>query len=392
MKKILYMYHASNIGGGTYCLLNILKALDRSKITPIVMLCYDGPLTHEITKLGIDVIFFPQMSSVPYNQSMFIYVSFKKYFKLIFSQKKFKKLLTSLNLDAVYINTIVLAPYLKACKEIGLKTIIHIREHWPLNEHTFQLHFIQSCIQKYADQVIAINSYSASIIPSKEVSIIYDWIDFSERYKYFPFDDIFHQVSSKLKVYLYTGGDQTIKGFYEVIFAFVNFIKGDNCRLLLLGVPSMKPLTGFKGFIKKICYFWGYDKKRRLAYKMIESDSRIVQIDSTYAIKHIFQQVYCNLSYFTIPHANLALAEGIILNTISVASRNEESLEYSNNGELAVLFDPNDFNDFVRAIKQVDLCYNDLKQKLLSDQSVAAMFDKDTNIKKLSEIYSNLFN
>ena len=70
MKKILYIYHTSAIGGGSYCLLNILKEIDRTLYTPSVMLSSDGPLVDEIRTMGIDVYIFPYIYSVPYNSNL----------------------------------------------------------------------------------------------------------------------------------------------------------------------------------------------------------------------------------------------------------------------------------------------------------------------------------
>ena len=54
MKRLLLMHQSSSIGGGSYCLLNIVKALDRSLWEPIVALKEDGPLTGEIKKMGVE--------------------------------------------------------------------------------------------------------------------------------------------------------------------------------------------------------------------------------------------------------------------------------------------------------------------------------------------------
>ncbi len=59
--------------------------------------------------------------------------------------------------------------------------------------------------------------------------------------------------------------------------------------------------------------------------KLIESDSRIKCIPSVYEIADIMQQAYCSLSYFAIPHANLALAEGIIMGLPCIAAETSES-------------------------------------------------------------------
>ena len=58
MKRILFVHHVSSIGGGSYCLLNLLKEVDQEKFQPVVLLQENGPLVSEIEKLGIKVYFF----------------------------------------------------------------------------------------------------------------------------------------------------------------------------------------------------------------------------------------------------------------------------------------------------------------------------------------------
>lgn len=58
MKRILFVHQTSAIGGGSYCLLNILREIDKSMIEPVVCLASDGPLRKEIESLKISVVFF----------------------------------------------------------------------------------------------------------------------------------------------------------------------------------------------------------------------------------------------------------------------------------------------------------------------------------------------
>ena len=112
MKSILYLYHTSSIGGGSFCLLNILKAIDRSLYNPMVLLKEAGPLVDEITNLGIPVFFLKRMSTVPYNVSAFTPKKIRNSINLIFSLKDYQKILKSLKPDIVYINTMMLYPIL----------------------------------------------------------------------------------------------------------------------------------------------------------------------------------------------------------------------------------------------------------------------------------------
>ena len=392
MKTILFVYHASNIGGGTYCLLNILKEIDRSKYKPIVLLRTDGDLVKEIQALDIDVFLMPSMTLVPYNRSLWNRGVLRAYRNIKKSFSEFEDVLNIINPDAVYFNTMMLSPYLEVAKSNGRKTVIHLREHWPLNEHTKQLESIQNIISSYADQVVAINGYSASMIPTREATVVYDWIDLSKRYEYRPFDDIFGEDTSKLKVYLFTGGLQDIKGAAEVVETFKERIKDKDKRLLMVGVEPHPNYSGLKNKIRRLLSKIGYDVYEYKVRKMIASDSRIVCMPATYAMKHIMEQAYCNLSFFTIPHANLALAECIIVGTVPVAAKTEESLEYSNNGSLALLFEIGNKDDMVEKLNELDIRYGELKDKVSKDGHIVEdLFNKERNVAVLDSVLTELF-
>ena len=394
MKKILSVFHCSTIGGGSYCLLNILKNLDRNKYLPIVLLAYKGPLVDEIEKLGIEVLFYPELDSIPYNLSLWNRGTIAKYYKINKSLEGFVKKLKQIKPDLVYLNSMMLYPYLRPAKEAGYKTIIHIREHWPFAEHQKQLHRLQTFIQKYADQVVAINQFAAKQVPhiEKKTTIVYDWIDFTDRYKTIPLSNIFNESLSGKKVLLFTGGRAPNKGAKEVAELFSKYLKYDNLRLLVLGNSIQYFGKSWKERIK----IWLSDKGIRGFYgyelnNIIKSDKRIVCIPNVYEIKHLLDQSACLVSYFTIPHANLALAEGIINKTIVVATETEESLEYSLNGELAFLFKMNDTEGFVKAVEMA-LKQGDSMKRRLKERSyiVKDMFDKEQNVSVLKGVYEKL--
>lgn len=115
--------------------------------------------------------------------------------------------------------------------------------------------------------------------------------------------------------------------------------------------------------------------------KMINRDNRIVCVPPTYAIKDIVEKSYCVLSYFTIPHANLALAESVILKTPIIAARTEESEEYSFDGKYAILFPFKDQECFEYAIVNIDRERSLLKERLEEGSLLLAKkFDRKKNV------------
>lgn len=390
MKTVLFIYHTSSIGGGSFCLLNLLKSLDRNVINPIVLLKERGPLVEELNKLDITTYYLPVMSTVPYNSTIFTINSIRKFLSLITFQKKFKKILQAIRPDIVYVNTMMLYPFLKPSKKYGCKTIIHIREHWPKNEHIYQRQNAINNILKYSDHIVAINQYSASIVENSKipVTIVYDWIDLSHRYKPFSMSDIFKENIEDKKIFLYMGGMQSIKGALQVITSFSKSIKSSDARLLVLGIDEkIKSSRSLKNTLKKIIVKMGYRPYSMAVLKAINSDSRIKCIPSIYEVNNIIQQSYCILSFFTIPHANLALAESIILGTPSIAAKTPESLEYSNNGRLASLFKINDLVDFEDHLKLFDETRSHIIDRINNEKEIIkTMFDPKTNSDKINNI------
>jgi len=392
-KKILFLYHTSTIGGGSFCLLNILKNIDRGSITPSVLLIEEGPLVKEIKNLGINVFFLSKMHDVPYNTTIFTISKIRNAFDIYCSLKQFEDLIKEIKPDVVYINTMMLYPYLRAAKRSRCRTVMHIREHWPEGEHSWQRNTALEHIAKYADEVIAINRYSASMIKSynRTATIVYDWIDMTSRFANMPISSIFGENMNNNKMLLYMGGMQKIKGALEVVTAFSYYIKDEDYRLLILGIDPNFKSKGLRGAIKKILSFFGKKTYSDKVISLINSDKRIKCIPSLYNIRHLYEQAYGVISYFTIPHANLAMAESIICNTLSIAARTDESMEYSLEGDLAVLYVENDFDDFVKKILGIESYREDYLLKINARaKEVEIMFDPKQNIEKLNKILETI--
>lgn len=390
MKTILYIYHTSTIGGGSYCLLNILKAIDRTKYCPSVLLKEEGPLVDEISKLGIKVFLLSKIRTVPYNVSTITPKNIWNAFNIIASISSYEKLLQEIRPDIVYVNTMMLYPYLRSAKKYGARTIIHIREHWPEGEHVWQRKIALQHIDKYADHIVGINSYSISMFDfsQKPKTVVYDWIDMKNRYEERPLSAIFGENMDNKKVFLYMGGMQPIKGGKQIITTFSAKIDDPNARLLVMGINTTVFRNGWKANLKRILTHFGYESYTETVLDAIKNDKRIKCIPSTYMINHIVQQAYCVLSYFTIPHANLALAESIILGTPSIAVDTPESREYSSNGKMALLFPINDINGFENAIAEFKYRRENILNNIQRNSHlIKDMFSPESNIKKLHELF-----
>ena len=125
---------------------------------------------------------------------------------------------------------------------------------------------------------------------------------------------------------------------------------------------------------------------------LARNDSRVLCIPGTYEMKSIMQQSYCMLSYYTIPHANLSMAEAIVLGLPAVAADTEEAREYSLDGRMACLFRMNDIDSFERAVRGLLADDSRLRASLASEDRkiVEEMFSPAKNISVLNTFLSGL--
>lgn len=392
MTKILYIYHTSTIGGGSYCLLNILKELDRTRFEPVVMLASYGPLVEEIRNMGIEVLIYKHIYSVPYNSTILRPKRILNMIKLWRNFNQYVDIVKQVKADVVYVNSMMLYPFLFIKKYYDCKTVVHIREHWPKKEHTHQRNYAEKTIAKYADRVIAINKFSAEMFDSlkDKSTVVYDWIDMSKRDQFFDLDTCFGEDTSKLKVFLFSGGYVPIKGLLDVLQVFAS-IKRDDIRLLVLGVPQKETYAGIRKFKKRWMDIKGEKSYQEQVIALMSIDNRIKCIPGTYNIKQILEKSSCLVSFFTIPHANLALAECLISGTPAIAADTEEAREYSDNGKGTLLFQINSKDGLKQQIETYLQGAIDIQEQVSECSPVISeLFSSKRNAAILDKLYKTL--
>jgi glycosyltransferase involved in cell wall biosynthesis len=392
-KKILYIFHVSEIGGGSLCLLNMIKCLDTNKFSPIVLLKKKGPLSEELKSLGVCVFIEKAISTVPYNQSLFRLSSIKLYWSMIISLNRIGYWVKKTDAEIVHINTMMMYPYAIPAFKLNKKVIIHMREHWPQNEHKIQFRFARYIINQFSSKIIAINKTSANLLnfPNK-TEIVYDWIDFEDRDGEIDLKESYGVDVKKDKVFLFLGGTQLIKGAYEVVSVFSKDINKTSIKLLLLGADDIKYNNhGFKAFIKKILRIINIPVKGDRIKKILQDEKQIIKIPRTKNVLSLYQQVYCVIAFPTIPHAILPIAEALCNGTPIISADTLEAREYSNDGKAAILVPMNNKIALKEAINYAINNENEIKECAKNGVDyIQKKFDAKTNSKNLDSIYSRL--
>lgn len=391
--NIIYIFHVSSIGGGSFCLLNLIKRLDREIFNPIILLKEYGPLCIELEKLGATVYLEKWLSIVPYNVSLLKISSIRQIFSILKSLKRVSYWIKETNADIVHINTMMMYPYLLSAHKLDKKVVIHIREHWPNSEHQFQFKIAKKVIQRYSDKIIAINETSAAMIgANKKTQVIYDWIDFENRDGKIDFVKLFGCDYKSFKIFLFLGGTNWIKGALEVVEVFTNYISSEDTRLLLVGCDNKNLVfQGIIGSIKKNLSFFNYYRYKDKVKLLAQKDNRIVFLPLTYHVKSLIEQSFCVVSFFTIPHANLPLAEATWLGKPSIAANTPEAKEYSDGGRAALLFNMKNKEDFKSKLSfalENEALINKNAMKGMSN--IQKKFDPIRNSELLNKIYKDL--
>lgn len=391
MRNILFVYHVSTIGGGSLCLLNIIKKLDRTKFKPIVLLQSEGKLSEELTKLGVKVHYDRNIRTVPYNRTLVSLRVFVNLIRMIISIFRFSSWISKCNADIVYLNTMMLYPYLitsfKKCA-----SIIHVREHWPEGEHELQFKLAKKVIGKLASQIIAINETSKEMLNLEhKTEVVYDWIDFDGKDGFVDFKQIFGDNYESYYIFLYLGGMQRIKGALEIVKAFNSLKEVGDARLLFVGYSQdSEEKKTFKRFIKRIINLTGYEFFSQKVLKCINSDNRIKTLNATANVKTLIINTNVGISFPTIPHAILPIAESIYLKRKIITVKTQEAEEYVGNNANAYFVNPGDIEGLKKSMKRA-LSYRGTRVEV-DNSLILKKFDSTLNSKKLNNVIWNTYN
>jgi glycosyltransferase involved in cell wall biosynthesis len=170
--RVLYVNNGADIYGASRCLLRMLKALDRSRFLPLVVLPEDGPLRPRLEALGVEVLFHPRLSVMTRRvfRSWRILVFFLEFPVSVFY---LWRLIRWRKIDLVHTNTGVMVSPALAAKLAGVPHVWHIRDWF---QEFRQLWKPYSFYILWSSQaVLAISQAVANQFPvNPKISVVYD--------------------------------------------------------------------------------------------------------------------------------------------------------------------------------------------------------------------------
>jgi len=132
-RRVLYMDHTAEMGGGEIALLNLARHLDRTRYEPIVILFSDGPVLKQLRDAGIETHLLPLDASVVETRKDKIGVmSLLKFGRITASigfVRRLRRLIIEMRPDLVHTNSLksdVLGGF--AARWAGVPLLWHLRD------------------------------------------------------------------------------------------------------------------------------------------------------------------------------------------------------------------------------------------------------------------------
>lgn len=112
--KVLYMIHDSRRSGVPAVMANLVRALDRTRVTPSVLFAYDGVYARELREEGINIRCWGKRLPFLWRLNRFLF--------------NLNLLKLAKEVDIVHINSIKLVPSVLVAKWLGGRVILHLHE------------------------------------------------------------------------------------------------------------------------------------------------------------------------------------------------------------------------------------------------------------------------
>lgn len=384
-------------------LLNILKALDKSKYKAIV-LCPDGDIIKCIKETGAEVIV------APHQLRLFLHVSglwqpifspyfLKELFPLVHDLKYWTNFIKKMDVAIVHLNSLVLAPYMICAKRAGAKVVCLVQETFARGMLGFRTSILKSLLSRM-DAVVFISEYDRKTAKCKApfTRVVPNWLDLKKYDK--NIDKI--EARSRLnlpktkKILMYMGGVSRIKGIYELLIAFNKLKEKKDVLLVIAGYESVN--FGKSGTIKDFCkrklYQLFYGNLSEAIQRYI-SDNRLNEYIKFIGFVKDAELLYAAADIVVFPalspHQARPIIEAGAMERPIICSDFECIREFARNGENVIAVPPGNTDKLAAAIEKL---LNDptIVNRIISAnyENTRKFHDEAINSERLVEVYDRI--
>lgn len=230
-KRILYIHHASSLGGSSLSLLYLVKGLDRDRYEPVVCCIYDTP---EVVRLyhnqGIETVVCRGISDFPHTtlgwsplyNPLSVARLIKRLALFLPSVRRTRELVHSLQPALVHLNSLVLAPSAMGVRMAGVPLVWHVRE--PVHPGHFGLRrrILSWLMMRLANEAIFISQFDRQqLTGGRKGVVVYNFVDFRHFDRALDGAAVRSElgIAAEARVVLFLGGQSVVKGIFPLLEA-----------------------------------------------------------------------------------------------------------------------------------------------------------------------------
>ena len=406
-KRILYLQHASALGGSVLSLLYTIQALDRSTYVPVVALLYPNETLRRVYEsAGIQVVSWPGIRLFEHTTAGWwsllrpldwiaaarFAVGWKD------SLRRTAELVKEVRPDIVHLNSVVLAPSAVGLAKMDIPFVWHVRESPVPGYLGLRYRLLRAWLNRLGNEVIFIcNYYRQSWVQGKRGIVVYDFVDLTR------FDRDCDPAASRqalgilhdARVVLYVGGLWDIKGILPLLEALAIVQKQiPNLVCLMPGAAYVPTQRLVSRIGRRVLWALG----RGVMWQRVD---RMIQMSGMQAVvrRTPFQQdivpfyAACDLLVFPSlqPHFARPVIEAGAMAKPVVASDIGGVTELVENGKTGLLVPPNQPTALAKAITDI-LSDGQMAQRMgeAGYHRARELYDAERNTRRIMEVYQTI--
>lgn len=356
MRTVLYFHHGGAIGGAPLSLLYLLRQLDRTRYTPIVVTTRPGPVLDIYRDEGIETTVADDLagSIVDFSHTTLEWYNLRHWWPLPGRLLRFpasirhaRRIVEHFKPDLVHVNSSTLAAAAIGAHQTGVPVVWHIRE--PLARGYFGLRWawLRGIIHRTAARVVSISEYDASLLRSSDrIRIIHNFVDLTHFDRTLSGQSVRAElgVPPDAKIVLMLGGLSPPKGTLTFVQALPRVLAANPAAVFVIAGPPPSPTDrdGLRGLIKRLLGTDAYQQRVTRDLDRLESDDRLIFAGVRGDIPELLAASDLLVFPSTVPHFARPVIEAGAMGVPAVASDVGGPAELIAHNETGLLVPPND--------------------------------------------------